>query len=85
MTGHGVLLDARWWWFDSLGFLPDTPGRAEWRAGQLVLERRSSRGRNVTSMAVREGWLEQQVDIAMSSTGPLAPFLRGRYARQCGW
>jgi hypothetical protein len=82
MTGHGVLSGRRWWWFDSYGFSPDAPGTADWRDGELVLERRSERGRNVTVLRAVGDRLEQRIDTAVPADGPLLPLLRGTYARR---
>ena len=57
MTAHGVVFGSGWWWFDSYGFTPTVPGTAEWRDGQLILDRSSERGRTVTVLRVRDGRL----------------------------
>jgi hypothetical protein len=82
MTGHGVVWGDGWWWFDSYGFTPATPGTATWRDGELVLERRSDRGRNVTALRIADGRLEQRIDTASPADAALAPLLRGTYLRQ---
>jgi hypothetical protein len=81
MAGHGVLAGHLWWWFDSYGFTPETPGTGEWRDGELVLERRSDRGRTVTVLSINARCLEQAIDTAVPAEGPLVPLLRGRYTR----
>jgi hypothetical protein len=81
MTGHGVVFASKWWWFDSYGFTPTAPGTAEWRDDELVLVRRSERGRTVTVLRIRDGRLEQDIDTAMPAGGPLVPLLRGSYLR----
>ena len=82
MTGHGVVFGDGWWWFDSYGFTPTTPGTAEWRGNELVLTRRSERGKTVTVLRVRDGRLEQDLDTAVPADAPLVPLLRGSYARK---
>lgn len=82
MTGHGVLAGDGWWWFDSYGFLPALPGTVEWRDGELLLERRSDRGRTMTTLGVTGGRLEHRIDTAVPADGPLVPLLRATYARQ---
>jgi hypothetical protein len=81
MTGHGVLSGEGWWWFDSYGFTPVTPGTAAWKDGELILERRSDRGRTVTVLRIAGGRLEQRIDSAVPADAPLVPLLRGTYAR----
>jgi hypothetical protein len=82
MTGHGVLADDGWWWFDSYGFIPGEAGAADWREGELVLDRRNERGRTVTVFALSDGRLEQRVDTAVPADGALVPLLRGIYSRR---
>lgn len=82
MTGHGVLSGDGWWWFDSYGFTPATPGTAAWRDGELVLERRSNRGRTVTTLRADGGSLEQRIDTAVPPDAPLVPLLRAIYDRR---
>ena len=82
MTAHGVVFGSGWWWFDSYGFTPTVPGTAEWRDGQLVLDRSSERGRTVTVLRIRDGQLEHDIDTAVPAGGPLLPLLRASYARK---
>jgi hypothetical protein len=82
MTAHGVVFGSGWWWFDSYGFTPTVPGTAEWRDGQLVLDRSSERGRTVTVLRIRDGRLEHDIDTAVPAGGPLLPLLRASYARK---
>jgi hypothetical protein len=82
MTGHGVVFGDGWWWFDSYGFTPAAPGTAEWRGDELVLTRRSERGKTVTVLRVRDGRLEQDLDTAVPADAALVPLLRGSYARK---
>ena len=82
MTGHGVVFGDGWWWFDSYGFTPTAPGTAEWRGDELVLTRRSERGKTVTVLRIRDGRLEQDLDTAVPADAPLVPLLRGSYARK---
>jgi hypothetical protein len=82
LTAHGVASGGGWWWFDSYGFTPAVPGTAEWAGDQLVLTRRSERGRTVTVLRCRDGRLEQDIDTAVPADGPLGPLLRGVYTRR---
>jgi hypothetical protein len=82
MTAHGVVFGSGWWWFDSYGFTPTVPGTAEWRDGQLVLDRSSERGRTVTVLRIRGGRLEHDIDTAVPADAPLLPLLRASYARK---
>jgi hypothetical protein len=82
MIGHGVLCGEHWWWFDSYGFTPVEPGVARLRDAELSLERRSERGRTVTTLRVRDDVLEQRVDTAVPADAPLVPMLRGTYRRR---
>lgn len=82
MNGHGVLAGDAWWWFDSYGFVPVTPGQAGWRDDALVLERHSQRGRTVTAFRVAGDTLKQRTDTAVPADAALVPLLRGSYTRQ---
>lgn len=82
-VAHGVLSGQGWWWFDSLGFEPTTPGIGGWQDDMLVLERSSERGRNVMGLMVRDGSLH--VHIATAAPGEsLAPLSSGVYAKRAG-
>lgn len=81
LSGHGVLAAGAWWWFDSYGFVPTTPGTARWERGELTLVRRSERGRTTTTLSVADGVLEQRIDTAAPADAEAVPLLRGRYAR----
>ncbi|MFC4139327.1 MULTISPECIES: DUF1579 domain-containing protein [unclassified Microbacterium] len=80
MTGHGVVLGDGWWWFDSYGFVPSAPGTATWSDGELVLERRSERGRNVMVLASDGEVLTMRL-AAASGDGELQPLVSGVYRR----
>ncbi|MFE6994828.1 hypothetical protein ACFVAE_02615 [Microbacterium sp. NPDC057659] len=80
MTGHGVVREDGWWWFDSYGFVPASPGTATWNAGELVLERRSERGRNVMILASDGERLTMRL-FAASGDGELEPLVAGEYRR----
>lgn len=83
LTGHGVVADSSWWWFDSYGFLPTAPGTARWERGHLILERSSERGRTVTTLALAsDGTLEQRIDSAAPADAELMPLMRGTYRRR---
>jgi hypothetical protein len=82
MTGHGVIVAGAWWWFDSYGFTPTTPGTARWERGELILERSSDRGRTTTTLTIVDGKLEQRIDAAVPADAELAPLLRGTYTLQ---
>jgi hypothetical protein len=81
MTGHGVLIGEQWWWFDSYGFTPASPGTATLSDdGWLVFERSSERGRNVTRLRVADRQLVQEIEAAMPADAPLTLMLRGTYS-----
>jgi hypothetical protein len=82
LTAHGVVAAGGWWWFDSYGFVPTTPGTASWRDGRLVLERTSERGRNVTTLALVDGRLEQRIQTAVPPDAELRLLMQGTYTRQ---
>jgi hypothetical protein len=82
MTGHGVIAAGAWWWFDSYGFTPTTPGTSRWESGELILERSSERGRTTTTLAIVDGRLEQRIDTAVPADAELTPLLRGTYTPQ---
>lgn len=48
--GHGVFTvdpesgDVLWWWFDSMGFPPDTPARGRWDGDTLTFLKTTPRG-----------------------------------------
>jgi hypothetical protein len=50
--GHGVFgydtttKEFVWYWFDSMGFVPEGPARGKWEGDTLLLERDSPRGRS---------------------------------------
>ncbi|REJ05573.1 DUF1579 domain-containing protein [Microbacterium bovistercoris] len=80
MAGHGVVLGDGWWWFDSYGFVPASPGTATWTDGELVLERSSERGRNVMVLASDGEVLTMRL-AAASGDGELQPLVAGVYRR----
>lgn len=82
MTAHGAVSGDGWWWFDSYGFIPAAPGTAQWQEDELVLDRRSERGRTMTVLRVRAGRLEQEIATAVPADGPLVPLLRGVHVRR---
>lgn len=81
LSGHGVVVDGRWWWFDSYGFVPTAPGSARWEGGELLLERSSERGRTVTTLTCTDATLEQRIDSAVPADAELRPLMRGTYTR----
>jgi hypothetical protein len=81
LEGLGVISADGWWWFDSYGFTPQQAGSASWQEDELVLERSSARGRNVTRFAIEDDQLRQQIDIAAPAGSPLVPVMRGAYRR----
>jgi hypothetical protein len=84
LQGHGVVVADAWWWFDSYGYLPATPGSARWERGELTLVRTSERGRTTTVLSIVDGMLEQRIDTAVPADAESVPLLRGRYARVGG-
>jgi hypothetical protein len=83
LSGHGVVAEDGWWWFDSYGFVPRQPGIARWERGALELERRSERGRTVMRLAPQGQTLRCEIVSAVPADAELAPMLIGRYQR-CG-
>jgi hypothetical protein len=83
LSGHGVVAEDGWWWFDSYGFVPRQPGIARWEHGTLELERRSERGRTVMRLEPRGQQLNCEIVSAVPADAELAPMLIGRYER-CG-
>jgi hypothetical protein len=69
LSGHGVVAEDGWWWFDSYGFVPR--------------ERRSERGRTVMRLAPQGQTLRCEIVSAVPADAELAPMLIGRYQR-CG-
>jgi hypothetical protein len=81
LSGHGVLVDDGWWWFDTYGFVPTQPGTASWDDGTLILERRSERGRTIMRLEIRDGVLHQEINTAAPADADLVPMLVGQYTR----
>jgi len=81
LSGHGVVVAGAWWWFDSYGYVPTTPGTAGWDGGELSLVRTSERGRTTTTLSVVDGVLEQRIDTAVPADAEAVPLLRGSYTR----
>ena len=80
MTGHGVVSDGGWWWFDSYGFVPASAGTSAWEDGELILERRSERGRNVMVLASDGDRLTMRL-AAAPVDGELQQLVSGAYRR----
>jgi hypothetical protein len=83
LTAHGVLAGDQWWWFDSYGFIPTFIGTAQWvdDDDELVLERKSLRGRTITGLMLADGHLHHRIDTATPVEAELIPLLRGDYHR----
>lgn len=82
LLAHAVIAGDDFWWFDSYGFTPEAPGSAEWIGDELVLDRRSPRGRTVMRLRRAGDALEVALDSAVPADADLAPLMRGTYARQ---
>lgn len=82
LLAHAVISGAGFWWFDSYGFVPENPGTAEWVDDELVLDRRSARGRTVMRLRRAGDALEMALDTAVPADAELTPLMRGNYARQ---
>ena len=82
LVAHGVVAGDGFWWFDSYGFVPESPGSAQWEDGTLVLDRRSERGRTVLRLRAEGARLAVELDTAVPADAPLAPLVRGDYARR---
>jgi hypothetical protein len=84
LTAHAVLVGSRFWWFDSYGFVPETPGSASWEGDTLVLDRRSPRGRTVMRLCPEGVMLAVELDTATAADAALSPLMRARYSRAAG-
>lgn len=81
LLAHAVVAGAGFWWFDSYGFTPHSPGSAEWEADTLVLDRRSDRGRTVMRLRPEGERLAVELDTAVPADADLAPLMRAVYTR----
>ncbi|MBW9094799.1 hypothetical protein JNB62_13985 [Microbacterium jejuense] len=81
LDAHAVVAGGGFWWFDSYGFTPQTPGTAAWDGDTLVLDRRSDRGRTVMRLRAAGDSLEVELDTAVPADADLAPLVRGTYRR----
>jgi hypothetical protein len=82
MTGHGVLADDGWWWFDSYGFVPRRAGEGRLARRRTDLGAPQRTGRTVAVFALNNRRLEQRIDTAVPADGALVPLLRGIYSRR---
>lgn len=84
LVAHGVVAGAGFWWFDTYGFTPATPGTAHWDADTLILDRRSDRGRTVMRLRADGDRLalELELDTAVPADADPVPLVRGAYTRQ---
>ena len=69
------------WWFDTYGFTPATPGSAHWDADTLILDRRSDRGRTVMRLRADGERLALELDTAVPADADPLPLVRGAYTR----
>lgn len=84
LIAHGVVSAAGFWWFDSYGFAPESPGTADWEGDELVLDRRSTRGRTIMRLRRDGERLAIELDTATPPDAEPAPLMRGTYLRQGG-
>lgn len=82
LVAHAVIAGAGFWWFDTYGFTPATPGTATWEDDALVLDRRSDRGRTVTRLRADGDRLVLELDTAVPADADPSPLVRGTYVRQ---
>lgn len=82
LVAHGVVAGAGFWWFDTYGFTPTTPGSASWHGDVLVLDRRSDRGRTVMRLRADGERLALELDTAVPADADPLPLVRGTYTRQ---
>ncbi|MFK4852572.1 hypothetical protein ACI3KT_13130 [Microbacterium sp. ZW T6_19] len=82
LLAHAVIVGTGFWWFDSYGFVPETPGSAVWDDDTLVLDRRSARGRTIMRLRRDGERLEVALDTAVPADADPAPLVRGTYAKQ---
>ncbi|WP_217184955.1 hypothetical protein [Streptomyces sp. AC495_CC817] len=81
LLAHAVVSGGGFWWFDSHGFVPSSPGTAEWVDDALVLDRSSERGRTVMRLRPDAGRLAVELDTAVPADAELAPLMRATYER----
>ncbi|MBS1673503.1 MAG: hypothetical protein JSS74_06020 [Actinobacteria bacterium] len=84
LVAHAVVAGDGFWWFDTLGFTPATPGTARWDADTLVLDRRSDRGRTVLRLRADSDALALELDTAVPADADPLPLVRGSYTRSSG-
>ena len=82
LVAHAVIAGAGFWWFDTYGFTPATPGTAAWLDDALVLDRCSDRGRTVTRLRADGDRLVLELDTAVPADADPSPLVRGTYVRQ---
>jgi hypothetical protein len=86
--GHGVFTidpesgDVLWWWFDSMGFPPETPARGRWDGDTLTFLKTSPRG-DGRYVYVLEGSDTYTFSIENRFPGQddFCLFMKGRYRR----
>lgn len=81
LVAHAVVAGAGFWWFDTYGFTPATPGTAVWDGETLVLDRRSDRGRTVMRLRPERDRLMLELDTAVPADADPSPLVRGVYTR----
>lgn len=81
LVAHGVVAGEGFWWFDTYGFVPTTPGSAHWDDQTLILDRRSERGRTVMRLRADGDRLTIELDTAVPVDAEPAPLARGQYRR----
>ncbi|MGN8027360.1 hypothetical protein [Microbacterium sp. 22242] len=82
LVAHGVVAGAGFWWFDTYGFTPTTPGTATWEGDTLILDRRSDRGRTVMRLRADGDGLALELDTAVPADIDPIPLVRATYRRQ---
>lgn len=82
LVAHAVVAGTGFWWFDTYGFTPATPGTAQWEGETLTLDRRSERGRTVTRLRAVADRLILELDTAVPADATPAPLVRGVYSRR---
>lgn len=84
--GTGIFARAQsdevfWYWFDSVGFAPESPGKGEWRDNSLHIERRTPRGiaRHVWNVASEN--IRYAVSTRFAGEADFQDFIKGEYRR----
>ncbi|QSQ23657.1 DUF1579 family protein [Pyxidicoccus parkwayensis] len=85
--GHGVYMlepgtpEVLWYWFDSIGFPPQAPGRGGWEGDVLTIVRKTARGEAHHVWQLDGDRLIHRIDSTLVAPGARATLLSGTYSR----